>query len=342
MVFCGNSRLFFETNDLAVEMLDRIAAAGHHICAVIVSQDDPITGALSQRNIKTVIRPEFLNGNKTQIKQNLFRPEFTEWLTTLRLYQPDCGISFYSDWIPPAIYKIPAHGTVNIHPAPLPKFTGYEPELFHVLYDQRRSAGTIHYVEEKIDTGNILAYGNEVELPEDMTPTDVYTALIRGCFPPLIDVLDKIATGTEISYKLQKEQERSYATKKLAAVESVIQWQTDSHRKMDCRLRAFNSTNDGNILKALINGQLYQVFDILFDTGNYSGLAGEKIGIYTQEGEFYHAPILCTLEGIAILRLGSLCQISDNFMYDNNNNNMFLLQKQRKKIADKQYIQLDR
>jgi folate-dependent phosphoribosylglycinamide formyltransferase PurN len=55
------------------------------------------------------------------------------------------------------ILSIPERGIINLHYSLLPQYGGLMP-IFHALADDRRLVGvTVHYVDESIDTGPIIA-----------------------------------------------------------------------------------------------------------------------------------------------------------------------------------------
>lgn len=84
-------------------------------------------------------------------------------LKYLRFLDLDLIVSYSA----PIVFKkkllsIPKYGCVNLHCSRLPHFAGLLPS-FWVLYHQENKAGaTIHYMDDRIDNGGILA---QVEIP---------------------------------------------------------------------------------------------------------------------------------------------------------------------------------
>lgn len=330
LLVVGKSRIFGGARDMACEMIERIVQSPHKIAAIVAEENDPVLREAENRNIATLPLPDALRGTQTQIKEAVKRGELVEWLEKLRQFNIDCGISFYSGYIPLPLIKLPASGFfLNIHPSPLPLFSGYEAEKFHVLKDRRKSCGTIHQLDEGFDTGIILARGDVVELPENMLASDVYELLMAGCFTPLINLLDKIAA--EISQEKIAADLRDdnllgnlpavVASRKNAFNETMIRWNEDTNRQIDCRLRAFNVVPDGLHLKAQLAGKIWTVRDVICykedSLGKIAGHSlkryapGDKIGDYGQPGWFYAASIVRTIEGIAILKLGFPCSAEE-------------------------------
>ncbi|MDR2761788.1 MAG: hypothetical protein LBB88_04225 [Planctomycetaceae bacterium] len=309
-IIIGSSRLFGGARDLAFDVVDSILRSSHRLSVVFAESADPILSYNSLRQFGTAAfsLPEIFCGSYNEIRQEITKPRFLENLNLLKKIHFDLGISFYSNWLPPAVIDLPRLGFINIHPSPLPMLTGYEAERFHVLTNRRKSWGTIHYLAEKFDTGNILAYGDVVELPENMTPMTVYEQLISNAIPALHRVLNDFASGKSMVGEIQDESKRTYATHKNAIEESIIQWETDTNLKLDCRRRAYCTTNDGLTLKAKIEGQLHEISDLMplpnDNLVSYNVVQwGQKIGEYKQAGKFYNNPIIKTLEGVAVVKI---------------------------------------
>jgi folate-dependent phosphoribosylglycinamide formyltransferase PurN len=53
-------------------------------------------------------------------------------------------------------YRLPEFGAINVHPALLPDFRGLDPTFQALLHGVKRFGVTVHRVDHKIDTGNIL------------------------------------------------------------------------------------------------------------------------------------------------------------------------------------------
>ncbi|MDR2441487.1 MAG: hypothetical protein LBE12_19165 [Planctomycetaceae bacterium] len=309
-IIIGVSRLFGGAKDLALDIINSIIQSPHQLAVVFAESHDPVLSysSLQQHGISTFSLPHTFCGNSNEIRRKITEPQFTEDLNRLRKIPFDLGISFYANWLPPAVIALPRLGFINLHPSPLPMLTGYETERFHVLTNRRKSWGTIHYLVEKFDAGNILARGNIVELPENMTPMTVYEQLIGNCIPALRRVLDDFASGKPMPGEPQDESQRTYATHQDAIRESVIQWETDTNLKLDCRFRAYCTANDGMILRAEIDGQLHEITNIMLLSDNHNinyniSRPGQKIREFQQNAPFGKATVIKTLEGVALVKI---------------------------------------
>lgn len=54
------------------------------------------------------------------------------------------------------ILSIPKLGCLNVHAGKLPKYRGINPSFWSLLYREKQSAVTVHYMNEEIDDGEII------------------------------------------------------------------------------------------------------------------------------------------------------------------------------------------
>ena len=55
------------------------------------------------------------------------------------------------------IFSLASKGAINIHPSLLPKYRGLSPQHQGIMHGDRESGVTVHFIEEGIDTGDIIA-----------------------------------------------------------------------------------------------------------------------------------------------------------------------------------------
>ena len=93
--------------------------------------------------------------------------------TQIQAWQPDLVISIYlNQLIKRALIDLPPQGVINIHPALLPRHRGLFPYFWVIAAGEKETGVTIHWVDEKFDTGQLL-------LQEKITvePTDTIISL---------------------------------------------------------------------------------------------------------------------------------------------------------------------
>ena len=79
----------------------------------------------------------------------------------IKYLKPDLGISFGTGLIKPYIFNIPKWGTINIHRGCIDSYRGLDSDLW-ALYNKEfdKIDVTIHYIDENLDTGDIIMKKN--------------------------------------------------------------------------------------------------------------------------------------------------------------------------------------
>lgn len=63
----------------------------------------------------------------------------------------------FSQKLENAALEIPKHGSINVHPGLLPNYKGVLPYFWSIFKRERHTGVTIHYMNEKLDEGSIIA-----------------------------------------------------------------------------------------------------------------------------------------------------------------------------------------
>jgi methionyl-tRNA formyltransferase len=87
-------------------------------------------------------------------------------------------------YIPKEILDIPTYGSINIHFAALPKYRGANPIQWAIINGEIENGITIHYMNEKIDSGNIIS---QRLVPIEFT--DTWIDVIFKCFKSCDEML---------------------------------------------------------------------------------------------------------------------------------------------------------
>lgn len=86
----------------------------------------------------------------------------------------DLGVlAFVTDIVPARVFKAPKLGTICFHPSLLPKYRGASAINWAVIKGETKTGITIFWVDEGIDTGDILLQ-KEVEIGHHETTGEIY------------------------------------------------------------------------------------------------------------------------------------------------------------------------
>ncbi|KPA10982.1 methionyl-tRNA formyltransferase, partial [Candidatus Magnetomorum sp. HK-1] len=70
--------------------------------------------------------------------------------------------------LPKTIFAVPKYGCINIHPSLLPNYRGASPTKMILCNKEKETGLTSHYIDEGIDTGNIIY---QVKIPVYLNDT---------------------------------------------------------------------------------------------------------------------------------------------------------------------------
>ena len=156
------------THSWGVGLIDEMLYAGEEIVGVVAGK---LTPAAPDR---WHVPPEWEVSRKA--KQHylpLYEPKPSklnspEFLEVIRKTQPDYIVSgYYARIFSDELLGIPKVGCVNYHPARLPHLRGLTPHFSHMLLGDKKNYATLHWLDQGVDTGDIIAIASIDILPED-------------------------------------------------------------------------------------------------------------------------------------------------------------------------------
>jgi methionyl-tRNA formyltransferase len=199
-----------------------------------------------------------------------------ETIDLVKRVEPDVIVvnSWYT-WMPPELYTLPPHGTLNLHDSLLPKFTGFSPVLWALISGESEFGMTIHRMDNGLDTGDILI---QRSLP--IGPMDTGTELVmRGMdlIPgALRDALAALESGTAV-WRPQNKAERTYFHKR-SERDSLIDW-TWPAEDLERFVRALSDPYPRAF--TFYRGKRIEVLEARVSEARYGGTPGRVI---VQEG----------------------------------------------------------
>jgi methionyl-tRNA formyltransferase len=123
------------------------------------------------------------------------RPDDEELMTRLKDADPDLIVANnWRTWIPPQIFRLPRHGTLNVHDSLLPAYAGFSPLIWALINGEKEVGVTAHMMDEDLDAGDIVVQRAVPVGPED-TATDLFHRTVDLIGPIVTEALDLIAAG---------------------------------------------------------------------------------------------------------------------------------------------------
>lgn len=149
------------------------------------------------------IRREIMTSDITRLNK-----EITE--KDIEIIKPDILISFgYLPIIKKDVLKLMKNKAINLHLSYLPWNKGYDP-IFWTIFDNTPCGVVIHRMDEKIDTGDIIAR-TIVNLTEDATLRSAYKTFRYELERLLYKSFYSIINGTALKIKQESEGSFHYA-----------------------------------------------------------------------------------------------------------------------------------
>ncbi|MEU1622836.1 methionyl-tRNA formyltransferase [Streptomyces sp. NPDC008238] len=123
------------------------------------------------------------------------RPDDAELLEAIKAAAPDIIVANnWRTWLPPEIFDLPPHGTLNVHDSLLPAYAGFSPIIWALINGEQRVGVTAHRMDGELDAGDILLQRSEPVGPQD-TATDLFHRTCDLIAPLVRESLDLIASG---------------------------------------------------------------------------------------------------------------------------------------------------
>jgi len=121
---------------------------------------------------------EWLSGDGDEVVWNTNDGRRLPSEGVLRRLKPDVGVSvLYTHILSPAVISAFPRGIVNLHPSLLPYNRGVHP-VFWAVVDGLPAGVTLHYIDEGVDTGDIVAQ-KHVEYTDDDVCRDIYNRCMQ-------------------------------------------------------------------------------------------------------------------------------------------------------------------
>ena len=200
--------VFMGTPDFAVGSLQALCESGKHEILAVVTQPDRPKGR-GNKLLQTPVKEYALEQGLTVYQpQKVKTPEFVELLHEL---QPELiVVAAFGQFLSKEILELPKYGCINVHASLLPKYRGAAPIQYAIIKGEKESGVTIMQMDIGMDTGAML---DKVVVPiaENTTMGELHDALREQGAALLLQVIDKIATGTAVA-EPQDDVQATYAT----------------------------------------------------------------------------------------------------------------------------------
>jgi methionyl-tRNA formyltransferase len=150
------------------------------------------------------------------------RPGDPELLAALKDARPDLIVA--NNWrtvLPPEVFDLPPHGTLNIHDSLLPAYAGFSPLIWALINGEREVGVTAHRMNAELDAGDVLLQ-RAVPVGATDTVTDLFHRTVDLIGPVVDESLGLIASGR--ARWIPQDRSRASFFHKRSLEDSRIDW----------------------------------------------------------------------------------------------------------------------
>lgn len=191
--------VFMGTPDFAVPVLEKLIENTNVV--LVVTKKDAYVG---RKKVLTE-SPVAICAHEHNIevyKPNKLKEDYEYILNK----KPDIIITCaYGSIVPKVVLDYPSYGCINVHASLLPKYRGASPIVASILNGEKETGITIMYMDEGIDTGNIIM-SRSIKIEDNDNSLSLSNKLSLFGANLLIDTLPKIFEGENFDIPQDNEE----------------------------------------------------------------------------------------------------------------------------------------
>ena len=183
--------IFMGTPDFAVSSLQKIIEHQYNVVGVITAPDKP---AGRGRKLQASAVKKFAVEKGLQVLQPTSLKDET-FIETLRNLNPNLFVVVAFRMLPKVVWSLPEYGTFNLHASLLPQYRGAAPINWAIIHGEQTSGVTTFFIDDKIDTGHIIAQ-KEVAIHENDTAGSLHDTLMDTGASLVVETIKMIQSNT--------------------------------------------------------------------------------------------------------------------------------------------------
>jgi methionyl-tRNA formyltransferase len=225
--------VFIGAGEIGVPTLQALLKSEHEVVGVVTQPDKPVGRSQS---IEPPPIKNALSGTNIPVLQPA-RIKDRQAIEEIRTLRPDVIVVMaYGQILPRGVLEIPKVACLNLHASLLPRWRGAAPIQAAIAAGDRETGITVMYMDEGLDTGDILLQRTIDILPGD-TGGSLHDRLAEIASAALFESLKMLAQGAAP----RTPQDNTCATyaPKLKREDGKIDW-SDAAEVIERKIRAFN------------------------------------------------------------------------------------------------------
>ncbi len=236
--------VFIGAGKIGVPTLQALLKSEHHIAAVVTQSDKPVGRAhlVEPPPIKKALMSgaPYASPARTGRALPILQParmKDQHAIDEIRTLGPDVIVVVaYGQILPRTVLQIPKIACLNLHASLLPRWRGAAPIQAAIAAGDRETGITVMYMDEGLDTGDILLQRTVDILPND-TGGSLHDRLAQIAPEILLESLVLLAKG--IAPRIPQDNSLTTYAPKLKREDGRIDW-SEPAEMIERKIRAFN------------------------------------------------------------------------------------------------------
>jgi methionyl-tRNA formyltransferase len=229
--------VFIGTGEIGVPTLRALLDSDHEVVGIVTQPDKPVG---REQRIEPPPTKKAMIGRARPPGAPIFQPARIKdplAIEDLRRLTPDVIVVVaYGQILPRDVLQVPRVACLNLHASLLPRWRGAAPVQAAIAAGDPETGITVMYMDEGLDTGDILLQRNVEILPSD-TGGALHDRLAQIAPETLLESLRLLAAGN--APRVPQENARATNAPKLKREHGQIDW-SQSAEAIERKIRAYN------------------------------------------------------------------------------------------------------
>ena len=229
--------VFIGTGEIGVPTLGALLDSEHEVVGIVTQPDKPVG---REQSIEPPPIKKALVGRARPPGAPIFQPakiKDPQTIDEIRRLVPDVIVVVaYGQILPRDVLQIPRLACLNLHASLLPRWRGAAPIQAAIAAGDSDTGITVMYMDEGLDTGDILLQRNIEILPND-TGGSLHDRLAQIAPETLLESLRLLASGN--APRISQDNARATYAPKLKREHGQIDW-FESAEAIQRKIRAYN------------------------------------------------------------------------------------------------------
>ena len=230
--------VFIGTGEIGVPTLRALQKSEHELGRVVTQPDKPV--GREQKITAPPIKKALIAGGPNAGPAQTLQPariKDREAIDQIRALAPDVIVVMaYGQILPRAVLEIPKIACLNLHAPLLPRWRGAAPIQAAIAAGDRETGMTVMYMDEGLDTGDILLQ-RKIDISPSETGATLHDRLAQIAPEALLESLRLLAAGN--APRIPQDQALATYAPKLNREAGRLNW-NESVEAIERKIRAYN------------------------------------------------------------------------------------------------------